>query len=71
MREYYFLCVSITLVKTKLWPESASTFQQQAADRLRIMSYNLFAKYLGENAGNHEESRVRLLRFPFLIPFLV
>ncbi|EDN05165.1 predicted protein [Histoplasma mississippiense (nom. inval.)] len=57
MREYYFLCVSITLVKTKLWPESASTFQQQAADRLRIMSYNLFAKYLGENAGIHEESR--------------
>ncbi|QSS60956.1 C6 transcription factor [Histoplasma capsulatum] len=67
MREYYFLCVSITLVKTKLWPESASTFQQQAADRLRIMSYNLFAKYLGENAGIHEESRTHDSQQPSLV----
>ncbi|OJD13635.1 hypothetical protein AJ78_05916 [Emergomyces pasteurianus Ep9510] len=57
MREYYFLCVSITLVKTKLWPESASTFQQQAADRLRILSYNLFSRYIGDPGNTHENSR--------------
>ncbi|KKZ65447.1 hypothetical protein EMCG_08720 [[Emmonsia] crescens] len=68
MREYYSLCVSITLVKTKLWPESASTFQQQAADRLRILSYNLFSRYIGDAANTYEDSRKPSLVVPGGIP---
>ncbi|PGH16585.1 hypothetical protein AJ79_01691 [Helicocarpus griseus UAMH5409] len=52
MREYYFLCVSITFVKTRLWPGNTTTYMQQAADRLSALCYKLFSKYIGDAAGN-------------------
>ncbi|EEH16928.1 hypothetical protein PABG_07015 [Paracoccidioides brasiliensis Pb03] len=59
MREYYFLCISITLVKTKLWPESAAAFQQQAIDRLSNLSYNLHSRQVGDEDNASEPSRAQ------------
>ncbi|EER25556.1 hypothetical protein D8B26_000133 [Coccidioides posadasii str. Silveira] len=49
MREYFILCVIISMVKGKLWPESIDAYRKESIDRMTTLCYNTLSKHMGRS----------------------